>query len=104
MMRFFLDGRRHARAFGTNDERMLRREHSYFKAYSVFGKLVVAVRSLPTLISGDHNPIYAGCCLWRCGDGIVGSPSALFMAIGLLYLTLPQAILIWTEPDMEEAQ
>jgi hypothetical protein len=31
-------------------------------------------------------------------------PTFLTMTAFLLYLTLPQAILLWTEPDMEEPQ
>jgi hypothetical protein len=31
-------------------------------------------------------------------------PYALSMAAGVVYLTLPQAILLWTEPDFEEAR
>jgi len=28
----------------------------------------------------------------------------LLIAVGILYYTLPQAILLWTEPDMEQPQ
>ena len=95
----WIAGDMHARG----DEReMHRREHSYFKAYSVFGKLVVAALIADAYFRG-HNPITPLLPLALRG-GMVGWPSALFMATGLLYLTLPQAILIWTEPDMEEAQ
>ncbi len=31
-------------------------------------------------------------------------PYGLLVAAGILYYTLPQAMLLWTEPDMEEAQ
>lgn len=31
-------------------------------------------------------------------------PYSLLMATGVLYITLPQAILLWTEPDMEDGQ
>ena len=31
-------------------------------------------------------------------------PYSLMMAAGVLYITLPQAILLWTEPDMEDGQ
>jgi hypothetical protein len=31
-------------------------------------------------------------------------PWALMIAWGILYYTLPQAILLWTEPDMEDGQ
>jgi hypothetical protein len=29
-------------------------------------------------------------------------PSIILWATGILYFTLPQAILLWTEPDMEQ--
>jgi hypothetical protein len=29
-------------------------------------------------------------------------PSIILWATGILYVTLPQAILLWTEPDMDE--
>jgi hypothetical protein len=31
-------------------------------------------------------------------------PFILLMATLFLYMTLPQAVLLWTEPDMEEEQ
>lgn len=31
-------------------------------------------------------------------------PYSLLMAAGVLYVTLPQTILLWTEPDLEEAR
>jgi len=31
-------------------------------------------------------------------------PYGLMIAVGILYYTLPQCILLWTEPDIEEAQ
>jgi hypothetical protein len=31
-------------------------------------------------------------------------PYELLVAAAILYYTLPQAILLWTEPDMEDAQ
>lgn len=85
------------------DEREIhRREHAYFKAYSLFGKLVVAVLIANAYFKG-RDPIAPLLPLALRG-GMVDWPSALFMVAGLLYLTLPQAILLWTEPDMEEAQ
>jgi hypothetical protein len=31
-------------------------------------------------------------------------PYSMLMAAGVLYITLPQAILLWTEPEMESAE
>jgi len=33
--------------------------------------------------------------------GMVQWPQVLLMAVFLLYISLPQAILLWTEPDMD---
>lgn len=83
------------------DEReMHRREHAQFRAYAVFGKLVVAVLIADVYFRGRNpvTPLLPG----ALRGGMVDWPSALFMASGLLYLSLPQAMLPWTEPDMEE--
>jgi hypothetical protein len=85
------------------DEReMHRREHAHFKAYSLFGKLVVAILIADAYFRG-HNPITRFLPLSLRG-GMVDWPSALFMAAGMVYLTLPRAILLWTEPDMDADQ
>ena len=82
------------------DEReMHRREQAYLQAYALFGKLVVAALIADACFRG-RNPITPLLPL-ALREGMVDWSSALFMAAGLLYLTLPQAILLWTEPDME---
>lgn len=79
-----------------------RREQAYSKAYSFFGKSVVAAL-IVNVYSAGHNPIMP--LLPRAlRGGMVGWPSALFLATGILYITLPQAILLWIEPDMESAE
>lgn len=83
------------------DEReMHRREHAYFKAYSLLGKFVVAAL-LVNCYLGGHNPITPLVPVALRG-GMVQWPYVLLMATGILYITLPQAILLWTEPDMDE--
>lgn len=79
-----------------------RRERAHLQAYSLFGKLIVALLVADAYFKG-HNPI-APLLPPELQGGMVDWPSALFMAAGLLYLTLPQAILLWTEPDMVEAE
>lgn len=82
------------------DEReMHRREQAHLQAYSLFGKLIAAALIANVCFRG-RNPIAPLLPLALRG-GMVDWPSALLMAAGLLYLTLPQAILLWTEPDME---
>jgi hypothetical protein len=85
------------------DEReMERRGQAYFTAHALFGKLVVVALLADALFRG-HNQITLLVPAALRG-GMVNWTSALFMAIGLLYLSLPQAILLWTEPDMEQEQ
>lgn len=76
-----------------------RREHAHLKAYSLFGRLVVALLIADAYFKG-RNPI-TPLLPQALRGGMVDWPSALFLASGLLYLTLPQAILLWTEPDLE---
>ena len=85
------------------DEReMLRRYHAHFKAYSLFGKLVLIALIAQPFFRG-RNPI-TPLLPPALRGGMVDWPSALLMAACILYLTLPQAILLWTEPDMEMEQ
>ena len=82
------------------DEReMHRNDHAHFQAHSLFAKIVVAAIIADIFFNG-HNPItpFAPAAL---RGGMVQWPQALLMAIGLLYISLPQAILLWTEPDMD---
>jgi hypothetical protein len=83
------------------DEReMYRRGQAYCKAHSFFAKLVVAGLMGEIYLRG-RNPISPLLPLALRG-GMVSWTVALLMAACLVYLTLPQAILLWTEPDMEE--
>lgn len=85
------------------DEReMRRREHAYFQAHSLFTKIVVVALIADVCFRG-HNPVTPFVPLALRG-GMVQWPQALLMAIGLAYITLPQAILLWTEPDMDPDQ
>lgn len=82
------------------DEReMHRSEHAHFQAHSLFAKIVVAAIIANIFFKG-HNPITPFIPAALRG-GMVQWPQALLMAIGLLYISLPQAILLWTEPDMD---
>jgi hypothetical protein len=86
------------RAF-VDEREMHRSEHAHFQAYSLFGKTVVAT-IIANIIFKGHNPITPLVPAALRG-GMVQWPQALFMAIGLLYISLPHAILLWTEPDMD---
>jgi hypothetical protein len=83
------------------DERELhRRDHAHFVAYRFLANGFVAV--LFALYFRGPNPITP--LLPRAMQSLVMQlPSIVLWATGILYFTLPQAILLWTEPDMEEA-
>lgn len=84
----------------AGDEReMHRRGQAYFAAYFLFGKIVLAALIVDAWFGG-HNPITQLVSVALRG-GMVNWSSGLFMATGILYLTLPHAILLWTEPDID---
>ena len=82
------------------DEReMHRREHAHFRAYYIVGYGVIAA-----LFAGyfaGPNPITPFLPL-APRMFLVKLPQILIMATIWVYITLPQAILLWTEPDMED--
>ena len=83
------------------DERELnRRDHAYFRAYWSWDLALI-----PALLATGFriNPMPSS---WN--PALVAAlrqlPFMLLVAAGILYYTLPQAILLWTEPDMEDAR
>jgi hypothetical protein len=81
------------------DEReMHRRDHAHFKAYYI--PLFVLVGALLAGSFREPNPISPLLPLALRGF-FLQLPYFLTMTAFLLYLTLPQAILLCTEPDME---
>lgn len=84
------------------DEReMHRREHAHFRAYYVLGYGILA--ALLASFFADPNPITPLLPL-ALRTFFIKLPQMLLMDTFFIYLTLPQAILLWTEPDMEEPQ
>jgi len=79
-----------------NDERELRqRDHVHFQAYRAVSVSMVIVTML--LYMRRHERPFLG-FLSVPSD----LPFALTLAVLFVSQTLPQAILLWTEPDMEE--
>lgn len=75
-----------------------RREHAYFRAYFILGNFLVAA-----LFAGyfrGSNPITPLVPL-VLREVLIQLPPLLLGAAGILYVTLPQAILLWSEPDMD---
>lgn len=83
---------------GQADEReMHRRDHAHFRAYQFFGFVLMGMLLLRSF--SEPNPIAPPLPLAL--RGILAQPNALAISAFLLYITLPQAILLWTEPDMD---
>jgi len=80
-----------------NDERELhQRDRAHYQAYQGVGMAVAVVMVLAMIRSMKPE--------WRTWPG-VGSDElyfGIFLGLAVLMMTLPQAILLWTEPDMEE--
>jgi hypothetical protein len=86
------------------DEReMRRRDHAHFMAYRVFAYLLAGYVLIALFAGyfGGPNLIMTLAPLALRGF-LMQLPNVLLMATVLLYATLPQAILLWTEPDMDE--
>ncbi len=78
-----------------------RREHAYFKAYFVLGNFLVS--ALIASYFRGPNPV-SPLLPQTLQEFLAQLPLMLLGAAGILYITLPQAILLWTEPDMEKLQ
>ena len=88
------------------DEReMRRRDHAHFMAYRVFAYLLAGYVLIALFAGyfGGPNLIMTLAPLALRGF-LMQLPNVLVMATVLLYATLPQAILLWTEPDMDVNQ
>jgi hypothetical protein len=82
------------------DEReMHRRDRAHYLAYRFLANGFVA--ALFACYFRGPNPITPHLPL-ALRDLLIQLPSTILWATGILYFTLPQAILLWTEPDMEE--
>jgi hypothetical protein len=82
------------------DEREVhRREHAHFRAYYFLGYGILA--ALFASFFADPNPITPLLPL-ALRAFLIKLPQMLLMDTFFIYLTLPQAIQLWTEPDMEE--
>jgi hypothetical protein len=87
-------------AFESGDEReQNRRDRAFYVAYKWWDLTLLPAMAAVGL---KNNAFYPG---W---DPAVRTfvdrlPYGLLIAAGILYYTLPQAILLWTEPDMEKS-
>jgi hypothetical protein len=100
----FLGGRSYRNGlvppFMSGDEReMHRRDHANFLSYWWWD---LALLPAMAAVGLKNNPFYPA---WTPALRVFIDhlPYGLLFAAGILYYTLPQAILLWTEPDMEPA-
>jgi hypothetical protein len=91
------------------DEReMHRRDHAHYVAYRIllygylalFSYYFVAIPAARYLWESHPSTLFLRVVLSGSSLGQV----FLFIAASLLFSSLPQAVLLWTEPDMEEPQ
>lgn len=85
-----------------DDEREVhRRDHAHFMAYRIFSFFLLG--GVIAFSFRGPNPIAQLFPLALMGF-FTQLPYVLLLAAALLYITLPQAILLWTEPDMDPGQ
>jgi len=86
----------------AGDEReKSRRDHAYFLAYWWLDLLLMPALFALAVKWGYHPAVWSP-AFREFVDHLRVAP--FIAAAGVLYYTLPQAILLWTEPDMEEPQ
>ena len=91
-----------AEPFERNDEReTVRRDHAHYVAYRFLATILVAALicawfNTPNPVTPAVNPAIR--------FFLQHLPYGVLLGGGILYFTLPQAILLWTEADMEEVR
>ena len=88
--------------FARGDEREVhRRDHAHFMAYRTLGYFLCCSVMMAVVLFVGPNHISPLLPL-ALRDFLMQLSFVLLMATALLYGTLPSAILLWTEPDMED--
>jgi hypothetical protein len=88
-------------SYEEGDERELtRRYKAHYKAYIWLDLLCIPALFTAFAVNGPDAG-HAGPAAQMLVSRLAW---ALLIAVGILYYTLPQAILLWTEPDMEGLQ
>jgi hypothetical protein len=86
---------------GGDEREVHRRDHAHFTAYRIFSLFLLG--GVVAFSFRGPNPIASLLpAAWR--GYFTQLPFVLLLAAALLYTTLPSAILLWTEPDMEQPQ
>jgi hypothetical protein len=86
-----------------NDERaMARRDRAHYAAYRILGTLASITFLLEYL---EHSVLQPGLAYINLSEALVSR--IIFVLLALMYLgflTFPAAIILWTEPDMEDME
>jgi hypothetical protein len=85
--------------FQGDERENYRRDHAHYIAYYRLGSGLVATLICSSIV---HSPGITGHLSAAVRGYLEHLPIVMLVGTGILYMTLPQAILLWTEPDMEE--
>lgn len=77
-----------------------RRDHAHYLAYYRLGSGLVATLICGSIVHSNQITAHFSPALRSHLEHL---PTVMLVGTGILYMTLPQAILLWTEPDMEES-
>jgi len=81
------------------DERQnYRRDHAHYLAYYRLGSGLIAALICSSIVHSKEITAHFSMALQGYLQHL---PTVMLVGTGILYMTLPQAILLWTEPDME---
>ena len=86
---------------GGDEREVHRRDHAHFMAYHIFSYFLLG--AVIAFSFRGPNPIAPLLPLALRGY-LMQLPFVLLLAAALFYTTLPSAILLWTEPDMEDLE
>jgi amino acid transporter len=86
--------------FQGDERENYRRDHAHYLAYYRLGSGLVAALICSSLV---HSPQITSHLSVAVREHLEHLPTVMLVGTGILYMTLPQAILLWTEPDMEES-
>lgn len=82
-----------------------RREHAHFKAYRILGIFMSGGLFCYLCFGGFGGPSPITSLAPPALRGFfMQLPYAVFIAAVFLYISLPQAVLLWTEPDMDKPE
>ena len=85
--------------FAGDERENYRRDHAHYLAYYRLGSGLVATLICSSIVHSPGITVHFSAAVRGYLEHL---PIVMLVGTGILYMTLPQAILLWTEPDMEE--